>query len=291
MAIDIEAIRRKLAQLNREKTPSKKWKPQEVGNTKIRALPWPSKLTSEGTPFIERFFYYIGTDTVLTPKQFGEEDPVDEIIHALWKSKDQADKDTAKKIMPKMKAYLPVLVKGEEDKGAQLFEFTHAIYKRLLGFYMDEDGGDICDITEGFDLKVTMSDNGRVWNGKKQLDMTIDLGKQGPLNKWFGGDDAKVEELLSKLPDVDETLKFSRKSTAEVKMMLDKWLAGADASDSDEGTTRGKSSSDELDKLADEVVTTEKKKATKKADASVVDNVKPETSKALDDAFEDLMSD
>jgi hypothetical protein len=287
MAIDIEAIRRKLAQLNREKTPSKKWKPQEVGNTKIRVLPWPAKLTSEGTPFIERYFYYIGNDIVLTPKQFGEEDPVDEIIHALWKSKEQADKDTAKKIMPKMKAYLPVLVKGEEDKGVQLFEFTHAIYKRLLGFYMDEDGGDICDLTEGFDLKVTMSDNGRMWNGKKQLDMTIDLGKQGPLNKWFAGDDSKVEELLKNQPDVDDILKFSRKSTTEVKMLLDKWLAGADASESDEGTTRGKSASDELDKLADEVVTPEKKKTSKKAD----DGVKPETSKALDDAFEDLMND
>jgi hypothetical protein len=289
MAIDMEAIRRKLAQLNREKAPSNKWKPQKVGNYKIRALPWPANLTSEGTPFIERYFYYIGKDSVLTPKQFGEEDPVNDLISALWRSKDPADKETAKKIMPKMKAYLAVLVKGEEEKGAQLFEFSHTTYKRLLGFYMDEDGGDICDLEEGFDLKVTMSDGGRVWEGKPQLDMTIDLGKQGALSKWFNGDTTKMQELLEKLPSVDETTKFARKSSAEIKLLLDKWTAGPDAV-SEEGTTRGSTPTDELDKLADEVAKPTTKKSSKKSDEDSGE-VKSKTKTDLDAAFDELMED
>lgn len=280
MAIDIEAIRRKLEQLNGKKTYVNTWKPKEVGTTKVRMLPWPSKVVAEGSPFIERFFYYIGNEQVLAPKQFGEEDPIEAVASQLWKSKKPEDKDAAKKLFAKMTAYVAILVKGEEDKGAQLMKLSPVLYKRLLGFILDEDVGDFLAIEDGYDMKIIATDNGRKFNGKPQLDTTIDTGKQCHLNKWFNGDNEKMQEVLDNLPSVDELTKGARKTSAEIKMILDKWLAGDEGEDKTVGVTRGQTVAKELDDLVEE----SSKTPTKVEDKS-------DASKKLDDAFDELMND
>jgi hypothetical protein len=279
MAFDIEAIRRKLETLNGKKTYISTWKPKKADTYRIRVLPWPAKMLVEGTPFIERYFYWLGEESVLAPKQFGESDPVEELAAQLWKSKKQSDKDAAKKLFPKMSAYIAILVKGEEDQGPQLMKLSHPLYKRLLGFLLDEDIGDFIDIENGLDLKVTASDNNRRFKGKVQLDLTIDPGKSSHLNKWFGGDNDKMLEALNNLPSVDEHLKGQRKSAAEIKLILDKWLAGDEGEeDPKEGVTRNaQATSNELDELVAEVKSTTAAPVKSKA--------------ALDAAFDDLMND
>lgn len=314
MAIDLEAIRKKMNQLNGKRGSNVQlWKPQEVGQYRIRVLPWPANITADGTPFVERYFYYIGDNSgVLSTKQFGEEDPVDEVVSSLFRSGKEGDREIAKKLMPKMRSYLSILVKGEESKGVQVFSFNRFIYQRILGFFLNEEIGDITDIKEGFDLIVDVVDSGRKWNGRPVYDQSIDAArKPTALVSWFDGDVDKMNEALENLPNIDDMYSNARKTPDELKTILDKWLSGDDDDndkDDDEGTTRGPKSN-ELDKLVEDVnksndaddTEEEKPKArkrrVKKEDVNLDadsdnDNVEAsdETKKSLDEAFDDLMT-
>lgn len=286
MGLNIDAIRQKLDQISGKKNSMKTWRPEKEGVYKARALPWPSKLTADGTPFVERYFYYIGDNVVLAPKQFDLEDPVAELSEKLWKSKKATDKEAAKKLFAKMTAYIPIIVKDEEEKGVQLYKINFSTHQRLLGFLLDEDIGDFMDVENGFDLKITATTGKRVFNNKPVLEVVIDVGRQGPLKKWFGDDVTKMNDALNNLPSVDELTKSSKKTAPEIKLMLDKWLAG-DEEDETTGTTRGKDATDELEKLATEVAEETKKPAKKQVLTDSVEATKSSRS-ALDDAFDEL---
>jgi hypothetical protein len=62
MAIDLEAIKKRVAELSGVKKTSsvQMWKPG-LGEHKIRCLPW--KNSPDGQPFAERWFYYIGENS------------------------------------------------------------------------------------------------------------------------------------------------------------------------------------------------------------------------------------
>lgn len=303
MAIDLEAIRKKMNQLNGQRGSNVQiWRPQKIGDYRIRALPWPTNITADGTPFVERYFYYIGENSVLSTKQFGEEDPVDDVIRSLFKTGNDADKEIAKKLLPKMRAYLPILVKGEEDKGVQVYSFNRMIYQRILSFFINEEIGDITSIEEGFDLTVSVVDSGRKWQGKSMLDQNIDAARRPThLSKWFDDDD-KMNATLAKLPNIDELYASSRKTPAELEKILNAWLAGDHEGEGE--TSRGSVSTD-LDKLANEVNVRsskqvdvddeeedEKPKARKRRVKDLdVDDTTHETKKNLDDAFDELMVD
>ena len=44
----------------------------------------------------------------------------------------------AKKLDPKMRIFSPVVVRGEDDKGVRLFEFSKTIYLEFLSISDDE---------------------------------------------------------------------------------------------------------------------------------------------------------
>jgi len=120
MAIDLEAIKRRVAELSGVKKTSsvQMWKPG-LGEHKVRCLPW--KNAAEGQPFMERWFYYIGDNAgILAPNQFGKPDPINDLIRKLYSSGKPDDRTLAKKLAPKMRCYAPVIVRGEEDKGVQV---------------------------------------------------------------------------------------------------------------------------------------------------------------------------
>jgi hypothetical protein len=305
MAINLDAIRRKMEQLNSKGggggSYSKLWRPKEIGEYKVRALPWPDGKTAEGVPFVERYFYWIGDTSLLAPKQFGEDDPINDVITALFRTKKEDDKETAKKLLPKMKAYLPIVVKGEEDKGVQVWAFARDTYLRLLGFFTNEEIGDFTNPQEGFDLIVTVSDSGKKWNGKPVLNQTIDAARRSSsFAKWFGDDDAKVDALLAKIPDIDAMNADYRKTPSQAKAILDRWLDSGRTDTKSEGTARGPASPDKLDQLAEEVssgkaaeVAVTKAKAEKpakgKKTTTVDDDVSTKVDADLDSALDELM--
>ncbi len=86
MSIDLEAIKRKVQQLQtgRKLSNVQLWKP-DPGSYTVRAMPWPAASLKDGSPFIERWMYYIGENRgALTAHQFGQPDPINEFVSRLY---------------------------------------------------------------------------------------------------------------------------------------------------------------------------------------------------------------
>ncbi len=281
MAIDLEAIRRRVAQLSGvNKTSSVQlWKPG-LGEHRVRCLPW--RDGPEGQPFLERWFYYLGDNAgILAPNQFGKPDPINDLIRKLYSSGKPDDRVLAKKLQPKMRCYAPVVVRGEEDKGVQVWSFGKIVYQRMLGFFLDEDVGDVLSPTEGFDLKVLITKQ----PGKQFNDTIVDPARRP---SKLSEDTKKVEQWLNSIPSLDDMYRL--KSPQEIETVLNNWLSGETTDEiSLSPTTRGPVQTDALAELAAEVkAASPEKKKTKKSD---VDDESPVKKQSLDDAFADLMGD
>jgi len=279
MAIDLEAIRKRVAELSGVKKTSSVqiWKPG-LGEHKVRCLPW--KNSPEGQPFAERWFYYIGENAgILSPHQFGKPDPINDLIRKLYSSGSADDRALAKKLGAKMRCYAPVIVRGEEDKGVQVWAFGKIVYQRMLGFFLDEEVGDILSPSEGFDLKVTISKA----PGKQFNDTMVDPARRP---SKLHEDSAVAQKWLDNIPNLDDMYRL--KSTQEIEAVLNNWLNGGSTEVSqDSGSSRGAAPSDELDNLVAEVKSPAAPKSTKKLPAEKVDVKK----QSLDDAFADLIGD
>ena len=147
MAIDFEALRKKLGQLSGNNSRrNMMWRPQEGEEAIVRMLAFD---TEDGLPFSERWFYYnIGNNPgLLAPYQFGNPDPIQELITTLRDEGTKESYELCKKLYPKPRYYAPVIVRGEEDKGVRLWAFGKTVYQSLLNIMLDEDYGDITDPT------------------------------------------------------------------------------------------------------------------------------------------------
>ena len=55
---------------------------------------------------------------------------------------------------PKMRTYVPVIVRGKESEGVKFWGFGKTVYTELLGFIADPDYGDLSDPMNGRDIVV-----------------------------------------------------------------------------------------------------------------------------------------
>ena len=71
MALDIDALRRKLNQLTgQNKKSNLTWRPEEGREYQIRILAFPN---NDGQPFVDRWYYYGIGGTELSLEEIGEE--------------------------------------------------------------------------------------------------------------------------------------------------------------------------------------------------------------------------
>ena len=190
------------------------WKPKP-GKYQIRILP--SKF-DKSNPFREVYFHYgFAKGPIVALTNFGEKDPIVEFAKNLRKSSDKEDWQLAKKIEPKLRYFAPVIVRGEEDKGARLWEFGKLIYEQLLGIAADEDYGDYTDITDGRDFTVDAVED--MVANKKAIKCNLRVKpKTSPISE----DAALVTKVLEEQPDI---FAINRKlSFDDLKVILDKWL-------------------------------------------------------------------
>lgn len=272
MAIDFDAIRKKLGQLSGTSVKRNvMWRPQEGEEHTIRILAFPN---NDGQPFKERWFYYnIGNSPgILAPKQFGKPDPIQDLINKLREDGTKESYELAKKLYPKMRSYAPVIVRGEEDKGVRLWSFGKTVYQSLLNIMLDEDFGDITDPTTGRDVKVVCAKA----TGLMYASTTVrPRGKPSPLSP----DVAQTKEWLASVPDLDDI--FTLKSVDELEKIVTDWLNGVDSNS--DGTTRNMSASmDDLDDLGTP------NSPAKDPEAAVADAPAKTKYRSLDDAFADL---
>ena len=150
--MDIEAVRKRLNQLQTSTTRTTNlWKPQP-GKTQIRLLPY--KLNQE-VPFIELFFHYdLGGKSYLSPISFGRPDPIEEFAEKLKASGNREDWRMGKKLEAKLRTFAPVVVRGEENQGSKFWGFGKTVYQELLSIIADPDYGDISDPVNGRDVVV-----------------------------------------------------------------------------------------------------------------------------------------
>jgi hypothetical protein len=255
MALDFDAIRRKLDRLSgNTKSRSSSWKPEEGTKSTIRLI---SFADNDGQPFKELMFYYNipGQRGLLAPSQFDQRDPVQELISKLRDEGTKESYEMAKKLYPKMRIYAPVIVRGEEDKGVQIWSFGKLVYQALLSLMMDEDYGDITDVENGTDITVTCTKApGQQWAKTEVLPKR----KSSPLSK----DSNKTKEWLGSMPD--PTTMFQVKSYDELSTIINNWL-NADEVNS-EGTEWGSPGQETKDTTSS-----------------------TSSSSAIDDVFSDLM--
>jgi len=152
MALDLDAIRKKLNNLQSQTGKTNTlWKP-EAGKNQIRIVPYQY---NKDNPFLEMYFHYdIGKKNYLSPVTYGESDPVEEFAQQLKATGKSDDWKLSKKLTPKMRVYVPVIVRGQESEGVKLWGFGKQVYTELLGVIADPDYGDITDLTGGRDITV-----------------------------------------------------------------------------------------------------------------------------------------
>jgi len=219
--MDLSLIKQKLCASQtkgqkREKVDYTKifWKPKP-GKYQIRILP--SKF-DKSNPFREVYFHYgFSKGPILALTNWNEKDPIAEFSKNLRKSSDKEDWQLAKKIEPKLRYFVPVLVRGEEAQGPRLWEFGKLIYEQLLGIASDEDYGDFTDITDGRDFTIEAVED--VVAGRKGIKCNI---RVKPKTSAISDDATVVTKALEEQPDILGINKHY--SFDELKELLDKWL-------------------------------------------------------------------
>ena len=214
MAIDLDAIRRKLnnlqTQTGRQDTL---WKP-EPGKQQIRIVPYQH---NKDNPFIEMYFHYdLGKKNYLSPVTYGEADPVEEFAQKLRATGKSEDFQLAKKLTPKMRVYVPVIVRGKESEGVKYWGFGKQVYTELLGFISDPDYGDITDVQAGRDVSVEFTPAEGVGNYPK-------TSIRVKPNQTAATEDANIaDKIVSGQKDIFEI--FRKNSYDMLKGVLAEWL-------------------------------------------------------------------
>lgn len=281
MAVDIAAIRRRIEQLQTKgQQPSKMWHPQP-GSHRIRILPWPDP--EQGMPFKERWFYYFVRPALLTATQFGKPDPINELLKKLWSTGKPEDRDMAKKLKAKLRAFAPIIVRDADDPGPFIWAFNPTILQKLLSYWEDGDVGDITDINDGFDINVVITKA----PGQEYPNTAVEAARRP---SKLSNDPALVKKWLSSIPSLDEI--HVQKSYQEMEKALNDFLTAPskdeqpNTSVNDEKTSqsRGKGT-DPLDAIVNDV-----KKSQKKKELVPDETVTVVKSKTLDDVFDELKS-
>ena len=220
--MDINSIKAKLSALQTQQSrPSGEarknvfWKPA-VGKQTIRIVP---SAYNKSNPFSELYFHYgIDKNPIISPTNWGEKDPIVEFAKQLRTSKDKESWRLARKLDPKMRVFVPVIVRGEEADGVKLWGFGKEIYMELLSMVEDEDIGDYTDIVSGRDLNLTTVGADTTGTGFNKTTVRART-KESTLTD----DDAMLQTILKDQPDPLKV--FSRMSFDDMKSVLQKWLA------------------------------------------------------------------
>lgn len=221
-----------------------------AGETKtVRIVPIPG----EEDPFKEFYFYYqIGRRTIFSPKNLDPEAfcPIDELRIKLFQEGDDESKELAKKLFPKLRPHVPVIVRGEEEQGPKWWGFGVTVYQELLEKWLDaENFGPLSNLEDGFDIEVSSKKEARrpfpVITAKPVSNPSPLIGKKKKVDGKMQVvlDEKKAEEIMNNIPSLEDT--FNIYSNEEIERFLKEWLSMG--SDQELGTEKS-SEEDPFDK-------------------------------------------
>lgn len=224
MAIDLNAIRTRLDSLQTKvKKTDNLWKPKP-GKQQVRIVPY---IHNPSNPFIELLFHYgFAGKTILSPTTRGEADPLVEFANQLKSTGNRDDWELSKQLTPKLRTYVPVLVRGEESEGVKFWGFGKNVYQELLAFFSDPDYGDLTDPTNGRDITVEFKTAQEL--GKNYPETYIRVKpNQTPITE-----DNSVIGMLKNQDDLSTM--FKSYSYDDLKSLLEVWLETGQSADTTE---------------------------------------------------------
>ena len=247
--MDINAIKSRLNQLSQtNSTANSFWKPP-AGKTQIRITPY---VENKDNPFVELFFHYslVPNKTVLSPLSFGRPDPVQQFADKLKSTGDKDEWIQGKRIEPKMRTFVPVIVRGEETEGVKWWGFGKTVYQELLSIIADPDYGDISDSMTGRDIVVERQTPAEAGNQYGKTTIRVK-----PNQTALADDGDVLKNLLENQPDITEL--YAEPSYDELKQHLGNFLNPNDATEVQEkepemvttGTEKSSNVEDDFDKL------------------------------------------
>lgn len=226
MSIDLNQVRDRLKILQSQtKRQDSFWKPTP-GTHVIRIVPYKF---NKDNPFIELLFHYnLGSKSYLSPQSFGRPDPIVEFAEGLKASGNKDDYKQGKTLEPKLRTFVPMVVRGKEDEGVKFWGFGKTVYQELLGLISDQDYGDITDIAAGHDI-------------------TVEFKSAEQLNKNFPSTTIRPKPAKTKLVESSEQLKtlfdtqknildiYKELSYEDLEKVLADWLSGS-SSETEDGS-------------------------------------------------------
>ena len=212
--MDLNAIKKRLNQLQTTNNrTSSLWKPQP-GKTQIRIVPY---AFNKDNPFIELFFHYnLNNRSYLSPISFGRPDPIEEFAQKLKGSGSKEDYQLSRKLEAKMRTFAPVIVRGEEKQGVKFWGFGKTVYQELLSIIADPDYGDITDPINGRDVSVefiTAEESGASF---PKTNIRV-KPNQTPISE-----DPEILELVKTQQDIKEI--YQELSYDDLTEVLNEWL-------------------------------------------------------------------
>ena len=233
--MDLNAIKKRLNQLQTTNNrTSSLWKPQP-GKTQIRIVPY---AFNKDNPFIELFFHYnLNNRSYLSPISFGRPDPIEEFAQKLKGSGSKEDYQLSRKLEAKMRTFAPVLVRGEEKQGVKFWGFGKTVYQELLSVIADPDYGDITDPVNGRDVVVEFISAEESGASFPKTNIRV-KPNQTPISE-----EPDVLELVKSQQDIKEI--YQELSYDDLTEVLNEWLNPSEE-DSKEEETNEKVSTSEL---------------------------------------------
>jgi hypothetical protein len=246
MGLNLDAIKAKLNQLNKsDEKKNNLWKP-EAGKTRVRIVPYVHR---KENPFLELYFHYdIAKRSMLSPVSFGNADPVVEFAEKLKKTGDKDEWLMGRKIEPKMRTYVPVIVRGKEAEGVKFWGFGKTIYTELLSIISDPDYGDITDLMNGRDIDVEFTPA----EGAGQYPKTAIRVKP---NTTPATEDKAIAEKIMNQPVITDI--FPEPTYDELEKALQEWMNPENA-DSDVEETSNETTENTATETKTETATTKK---------------------------------
>jgi hypothetical protein len=253
MAINLDAIKGRLNKLqNTQRKTVELWKPAP-GKHQVRLVPY--KFNKEN-PFIELYFHYgINNKTYLSPMSFGRPDPIVEFADKLKRMGDKEDWKAAKKMEPKLRTFVPVLVRGEEGDGVRFWGFGKTVYQEILGYIADPDYGDITDPTTGRDVVVEVQSAEDAGTSYPVTTIRV-KPKETPL----ADSQTDMENYLNNQMAITDL--YSELTYAELQGVLESWLNPSAAAEEMEAPmeTRSSVSSEDEQPVVKQASVTDTKK-------------------------------
>ena len=250
--MDLNAIRKRLGQLQTTNNrTSSLWKPQP-GKTQIRIVPY---AFNKDNPFIELFFHYnLNNRSYLSPISFGRPDPIEEFAQKLKGSGNKEDYQLSKKLEAKMRTFAPVIVRGEESQGVKFWGFGKTVYQELLSIIADPDYGDITDPVNGRDVSVEFISAEESGASFPKTNIRV-KPNQTPISD----EPSVLEKVKTSQKDITEI--YQEQSYEDLTNVLNEWLNPSEdsteeeevkqesVSTSDLGTSKVKDTSEAFDEL------------------------------------------